>query len=278
MKEFLTFVKKNILWIAGGILAGVLLGKAVEAQEAWPIAAMNTQIDQTNFIVDSGCSGTLISITEGLVLTNYHCIASEIRTVKEKVVDSDGAVNEVSYERIEDVPVGQKTYDGHRVTSQSSYQTTVVAYDKARDLALLKFRATTIPYTMFSKIYNGAPIVRGETVYAVGNPLGLDATVTKGVVSSVTRRINIGGTEFNYFQIDAGIAPGNSGGSLYNTKGELIGLPAAGVMGTPIGLAIPYTLVQEFLTEFCYEKVFEPTAQDHEECVKQKEEKEKKDK
>lgn len=239
----------------------------------WTLAAINKHIDETNFILGqpANCSGTLISVSERLIITNHHCIRQYIKTRSRDVVSADGTVSQVKYEVIDDVPVSQKVYAGHQLASQMNFQTTVIAYDEDTDLALIQFRAASIPNTIASHIYTGPPVQRGETVYAVGNPLGLDATLTRGIISSVTRRLKVGSDEKSFFQMDAGIAPGNSGGSLYNSEGQMIGIPAAAAVGTMIGLSIPYTSIQEFLSDACYAAVFDATAASHADCESAKE-------
>jgi hypothetical protein len=78
--------------------------------------------------------------------------------------------------------------------------------------------------------------------------------------------------EVPFIQTDAAVNPGNSGGALYNAQGELIGVTAASFTGyAGLGLAIPYTLVQKFLTENCYEDVWNSkAADDHDACEKKK--------
>ena len=83
----------------------------------------------------------------------------------------------------------------------------------------------------------------GESIVAVGNPLGeLGGTVTAGIVSATGRTINVDGTEMKLIQIDAAVNPGNSGGGLFNLKGELVGIVNAKSTGTGVeglGFAIP---------------------------------------
>ena len=281
MKHLIELIA-SLTWkqrIVAGVVALILIfaifnGTQARSQEwtsprsaEWTTAEMNAHIDQTNFIVGNHCSATLISITERLLLTNHHCVDQYIKTRTRQVVGDEGQVTDVKYEYFDDVPVSQKVYAGHRVVSQLSYSTVIVNYSEPLDLAVVQFRAPTIPNTIASTIHTGDMPMRGDTVYAVGNPLGLDATLTKGVMSSVSRRIQVGREERDYFQMDAGIAGGNSGGALYNVVGDLIGVPAAGAQGTMIGLAIPYTDIQEFLTDSCYAVVFDAAAPGHDECV-----------
>lgn len=240
---------------------------------AWEVAAMNRHVDQTNFIVGQGCSGTLIDGDHRLILTNYHCISDYVKSEEREVVALNGAVNTMKFEKLLDVPVSQKTYEDFKVVSQATYTGVIVAKDDSVDLALIQLRVTQLPYTMEAELFTGQKVYRGETAWAVGNPLGLDATVTRGTISSVNRMVAIGGVERPYFQVDVGIAPGNSGGALYNDVGELIGVPAAGAQGTSVGLAIPYTIIQEFLNEGCYQEAWDdsPDVITHEKCVEEKE-------
>lgn len=238
----------------------------------WDTKAMNEHIDETNFIVGNHCSATLISVKERLLLTNHHCVDQYLNTQTRQVVDEKGRVNDVEYETKKDVPVSQRQYTGHIEVGNQSYSTVIVAYDESVDLGLLQFRLEKIPNKIHSEIWTGDKPLRGDTVYAVGNPLGLDATLTKGVISSMNRRIKVGGEEKDYLQMDAGIAGGNSGGALYNVTGQLIGVPAASARGTMIGLSIPYTSIQTFLEEACYASVYDTEALDHDACVEAKEE------
>ncbi len=104
----------------------------------------------------------------------------------------------------------------------------------------------------------------------------LDASLTMGIISSVNRKLNVGGEEHDYIQMDAGIVGGSSGGALYNASGELVGVPASAAPGTIVGLAIPFESIQTFLEDNCYAHIYDATMPAHDECVKAKEEAEKK--
>ncbi len=233
---------------------------------AWTdVTSMNKHIDQTNFIVGQGCSGTLISIEHRLVLTNNHCIQQFIRNVIKEVVE-DGVVVKKEVPDNRDVPISQKSYAGHRVVGLAEYNTIIVYRDPGMDLALLQFRADSIPHTLFSPIFMGE-VIRGQTVYVVGNPLGLDASISRGIVSSTNRFIKVGVIEFAYIHVDAGMAGGSSGGALYDEFGELLGVPAAVARVGQIGLAIPVFYIRQFLTDACYAIVFDDSAASHADCV-----------
>lgn len=251
------------------LLLGFINSAAHAEEKEWSITDINNHIDETNFIVGNHCSATLISVTTPMLLTNHHCIDMYLRTEERQVIDSDGEVIKKKYEKREDVPVSQRRYKGHQIVSTASYTTTIEAYDSGLDLALLRFRTDKLPNTIASLVYSGKPLQRGETVYAVGNPLLLDASLTKGIISSINRRLSVGGEEHDYIQMDAGIVGGSSGGALYNVNGKLVGVPAAAAPGTIVGLAIPFDSIQTFLSDNCYAHLYDATKPTHEECVKE---------
>lgn len=154
---------------------------------------------------------------EGYIITNYHVVqgASKI---------------EVSFE------------EGRRL-----YEATLVGQDKATDLALLKIE-TDAPLRAVS--FGQSDDLRvGDWVVAIGNPFGLEYTVTTGIVSAKSRRLGQGLYD-NYLQTDASINPGNSGGPLFNLDGEVIGVNTAIIKdGQGIGFAIPVDMLSELLPQ-----------------------------
>lgn len=237
---------------------------------AWTVEAMNDTINSANFIVDGGCSGSLISKEHRLILTNHHCIGKGVKQRSREVVDEDdGTISTKKFEELVDLDVSQRSYAEHRLVGESTFKAEIVARWKESDLALLQIRAD-IPNQFEARVFAGDQVHRGETVFVVGNPLGLDATVTKGVISSTTRmfRVSWAAAEVPFIQVDAGITGGNSGGSLFNDNGELIGVPAAGIPGNGhLGLAIPFANVQQFLTDNCYGEVWDDTAESRDVCL-----------
>src|SRR5208282_5273884 len=241
----------------------------------------NTQINQTNFILmeyhQPICSATLISLKYKLILTAHHCIDSFIDIRDGEEIQDDGTVKKVKREVLTDVTLGQKAYQGFRLVGDSNYQAVIVAHKQKMDMALLQLRADTIPQTVYSHIApeTKAP-QRGDRVWVVGNPLGLlDATLTTGVISSTTRMYATPWAEnadVPFLQTDASINGGNSGGSMYNDDGELIGIPDAGWRGANgLGLTLTPESIREFLKDACYEDVYKADGQGHNECVKAKE-------
>ncbi len=172
---------------------------------------------QTSETAVSG-SGFILS-EDGYILTNYHVVA---------------------YAALYDGDLTVLTYDG------TSHPAKIVGYVEDNDLAVIKIEATGLTPVV---VGDSDAMRVGETVYAVGNPLGeLTYTMTGGFVSAldrvITTRDSITGksVSMNMFQLDAAVNSGNSGGPVYNVRGEVIGIVTAksgedGVEG--LGFAIP---------------------------------------
>ncbi len=156
-------------------------------------------------------SGVIID-KQGLVLTNFHVVkgADEITV---------------------------------RLSSKKEYRGRVVGYDPKTDLAVVRFQPDA--ELTVARLGNSDTLKVGEWAIAIGNPFGLDQTVTVGVISA-TGRADVGiATYENFIQTDASINPGNSGGPLLNLKGEVVGINTAIVAaGQGIGFAIPINMVK----------------------------------
>lgn len=235
---------------------------ASEAPSSWGVEQMNMAIEQTNFVVRAGeglCSGTLIDLERRLILTNAHCVEGAISMIERQVTDRKGFVHTMQVRRMEDMPVEQNRYDGFERVGTASYVSEIVAVDKKVDLALLRIKSP-IPNTFAAPLLpEGDKIVRGELVYIVGNPGGNFDTLVTGVVSNMNRTFEFpwtGNEKLPMIQFSGGITGGNSGGSLWNAKGQLIGVPAAGRRdATFIGLAVPISVVKDFLRAQCFSVV-----------------------
>jgi len=165
-------------------------------------------------------SGVLID-PEGFVLTNAHVFDPR-------------------------APIQVQLTDGRALAAR------VVQVDAANDVALLKVSAEGPLPT--ARLGSSADVMVGETVLAIGNPLGNASTVTSGIVSAVFRDVSIpGGAAGRYrdfIQMDAPINPGNSGGPLLNILGEVIGINwAIATDAEGIGFAIPIDRVRESLSK-----------------------------
>ncbi|HEX6769004.1 MAG TPA: DegQ family serine endoprotease, partial [Candidatus Binatia bacterium] len=137
-----------------------------------------------------------------------------------------------------------------KLSDDQEYEAKVVGRDAKTDIAVIKINAkSSLPAANFGDSDN---LEVGEWVVAIGNPFGLDSTVTSGIVSAKGRHIGQGPYD-NFIQTDASINPGNSGGPLINLRGEIVGINTAifsrtgGNMG--IGFAIPINLVKELLPQ-----------------------------
>ena len=133
--------------------------------------------------------------------------------------------------------------------NSKEYSARIIGADKQTDLALIKIDAKNLPAIV---IANSDDVRVGEWVLAVGNPLGLNNTVTAGIVSAKARSMGSGVSSM--IQTDAAINQGNSGGALVNTRGELIGINAmlASPTGSNIGygFAIPTSIVKKAVEDF----------------------------
>ena len=169
----------------------------------------------------SGAGSGVILTTDGYIVTNYHVV--------------EGAQ--------------QITVTLH---DDSTYTATVVGADQQSDIALLEIDATGLTPAVLGDSDN---VQVGEVVIAVGNPMGtLGGTVTDGIVSALNRDISVEGNQMTLMQTSAAISPGNSGGGLFNTNGELIGIVNAKYSDEDaegLGFAIPVntmkTVVQDLL-------------------------------
>ena len=176
--------------------------------------------------VQTAASGTGFFITEdGYILTNHH------------VVEGASSVEVTLY-------------------SGESYDAKVIGSDKDYDIAVLKIDVAGATPVVLG---NSSKLAIGESVAAVGNPLGeLTFSMTEGIVSCVNRAINVDGTPFNMIQVDCSINPGNSGGPLFNSYGEVVGIVSAKYSSYSnttvegIGFAIPIndvvSLVKDIMT------------------------------
>lgn len=122
------------------------------------------------------------------------------------------------------------------LNNKESYTAKVIGTDSKMDIALLKIDAKEkLPYTTFA---NSDSVKIGEWVLAVGNPYNLTSTVTAGIISAKARNLDTSGIQ-SFIQTDAAVNPGNSGGALVNTRGELIGINT--MISSPTGSYAGYS-------------------------------------
>jgi S1-C subfamily serine protease len=215
-------------------------------------------IEQTNFLVNRGCSGTLIDTLNGYVLSAYHCVDTQYRTVEREKVDAEGVVKKEKIKVTEPGTVTQITYKNSYEVSRVSYIVKVVARDERTDLSLLKIQGKLDAGRMSAKLACTDPDL-GDRVRAVGNSYAiLYSTLTEGIVSSLNRSyrdLTLQGElgdatddgEHGLVQHSAIIAGGNSGGALYNDKWELVGVNVRGG-ASGFSFSVPLSDIKKFLS------------------------------
>lgn len=126
-----------------------------------------------------------------------------------------------------------------------TFEGEVLGQDPVTDVAAIKIQANNLPAVALG---NSDVLQPGESVIAIGNPLGLDNTVTAGIISATDRSssdVGVPDKRVGFIQTDAAINPGNSGGPLLNARGEIIGMNTAIISGAQgLGFAIPINAVQ----------------------------------
>lgn len=157
------------------------------------------------------------------------------------IIDKDGYIltNNHVVEKAQSIKV--KLSDG------KEYDAQIKGRDPKTDIALIKINAkNNLPVATFG---NSDQLEVGDWVMAIGNPFGLETTVTAGIISAKGRVIGAGPYD-DFIQTDASINPGNSGGPLFNLKGEVVGINTAIVSGGQgIGFAIPINVAKNMLAQ-----------------------------
>ena len=132
----------------------------------------------------------------------------------------------------------------------TEYTATLIGTDSYTDLAVIKIDATNIPAATLG---NSGDMLVCDPVYAIGNPLGvLASSVSEGIISGLDRVITVEGQEMTLMQTTAAVNPGNSGGGLFNSRGELIGIVNAKSSGTDVeglGFAIPIDSAKQIIAD-----------------------------
>jgi len=158
---------------------------------------------------------------EGFLLTNFHVIEGESQLSIEVYHQQAGQLERKTYKEVR-----------------------IVAMNKFQDMALLKVEDKDAPKFKTVVLGSADALEVGQRVFAIGSPLGLERTVTEGILSTKTRQI---GGEL-YLQTTTAINPGNSGGPLFNLGGEVVGITNMKItFGEGLGFAIPAEAVRYFL-------------------------------
>ncbi|MDB6026912.1 MAG: Peptidase and chymotrypsin/Hap [Verrucomicrobiales bacterium] len=168
-----------------------------------------------------GLGSGFILNEDGYLITNFHVIEGETQISIEVYHQKNGQLDRRSYKQVK-----------------------IMALNKFADLALLKINDADAPKFQRVSVGNSDNLGVGERVFAIGSPLGLERTVTEGILSTKTRPFQ---GEL-YLQTTAQINPGNSGGPLFNLRGEVIGVTNMKItFGEGLGFAIPIEGVKGFL-------------------------------
>ena len=165
-------------------------------------------------------SGFFIN-ADGYLITNFHVIEGETEISVEVYHQNDGQLQRDTYKQVR-----------------------IVAINKFHDLSLLHIEDKDAPKFKWVTLGSSDALSVGDSVFAIGSPLGLERTVTQGIISTKTRELE---GEL-YLQTSTQINPGNSGGPLFNLAGEVVGVTNMKItFGEGLGFAIPVELVKSFL-------------------------------
>ena len=226
------------VYAANKILPSIV-GIQVEYSVNSPLMSMFGGQNQSSTATASG-SGIIIS-EDGYILTNNHIVSS--------------SSSESYYEVSEATKVTVTLFN-----DETKYDATIVGMDEQTDLAVIKIDKTGLSKAEFA---DSDSIKVGEFAMAVGNPLGMQSSVTCGIISAVNREVtDSDGKTFTLIQTDAAINAGNSGGALVNSEGKVIGINTLKLSGTGIegmGFAIPINSTTDITSQLIqYSKVKRP--------------------
>ena len=169
----------------------------------------------------SGLGSGFFVTADGHLITNFHVIENETQISIEVYHHEKGQLERRNYKQVR-----------------------IVAVNKFADLALLKVEDKDSPPFSRTLLGDSDALAVGERVFAIGSPLGLERTVTEGIISTKTRQM-MGDL---YLQTTAQINPGNSGGPLFNLRGEVVGVTNMKInLGEGLGFAIPVAALKFFL-------------------------------
>lgn len=204
--------------------------------------SVNSIFNRTPGTATAKGSGVIIS-EDGYILTNNH------------VVNSSSSSSNVFYEVGEASKVTVKLYN-----DDTEYEGEIIGTDSQTDLAVIKIDKTGLTA---AELGDSDSVQVGEFAMAIGSPLGLDNSVTAGIVSAVNREVlDEDGNKYIAIQTDAAINSGNSGGALVNSKGQVIGINTLKLSGDGVegvGFAIPINSTKDIYQQLIeYNKVKRP--------------------
>ena len=223
-----------------------------------------TSVDTNNQLTASEIYANNVNSTVGIttsITANYYGYQMEASAAGSGFILTDDGYIVTNYHVVEGANAIQiTTYDNE------SYDAELIGYDESNDIAVLKVNAKNLTPVILG---DSDQLNVGDSVVAIGNPLGqLAFSLTSGSVSALNRRISISNVAMNLIQTDCAINSGNSGGALFNSYGEVIGITNAkysssGAFNTAaienIGFAIPINNVRNIITSIIENGYIEKT-------------------
>lgn len=235
-----------------------MLGLGVSPTLAYDPVELDNLVNTSTLHINSGCSGSIIATDPIIILTANHCVTKNYKNIVEEEIDEDGVVKEVKRRITIPLEVSKMVYSSSgEPLYTTNYIADIISVDKTQDIAILSIRNEEFLTDMgaVSLVWRDYEYLRGETVVAVGDPMGILDTVTTGVVSNPPREVTIpslGFREALVLQHSANISGGNSGGALLNANLEMIGISVAGMRGhNQLNLAIPVNKIWDVLDRKC---------------------------
>ena len=208
---------------AAGAATGQFYSATTKVSAARDVSSLVKQIGEAVVQVKNpgGLGSGFFINDDGYLITNFHVIEGETEISVEVYHQRDGQLDRETYKQVK-----------------------IVAINKFHDLALLHIEDKGAPKFKPVTLGSADAMNVGDGVFAIGSPLGLERTVTQGILSTKTRQLE---GEL-YLQTSTQINPGNSGGPLFNLAGEVVGVTNMKItFGEGLGFAIPVELVKSFL-------------------------------
>lgn len=256
------------MWVASvaacavfGFVGGMVSGRAVKSQSVPPAGAQTEVLYQA--VIRTAASGD--NADEPMTMAATASVVKQtVVEITTETVSTNGRMGQLISEGAGSGVI--ITADGYIVTNNhvisgarsitvrlpdgAEYAAALVGSDAKTDLAILKIGAAGLTPAVLG---DSSTLTVGETLVAVGNPLGeLGGSVSSGILSALDREIAIDGETMRLLQTDAAINPGNSGGGLYNLYGELVGVVNAKSSGTDVeglGFAIPVNTAKTVIAD-----------------------------
>ncbi len=221
--------------------ANKILPSIVGIKVEYNVSSLFSMFGKTQSSTATASGSGIIISDDGYILTNNHIVSTS---------------SEESYYEVSEATKVTVTLFG----DETEYEAKIIGKDEQTDLAVIKIEKTGLSKAEFADSDN---IKVGEFAMAVGNPLGLQSSITCGVVSAVNREVtDSDGKKFTLIQTDAAINSGNSGGALVNSDGKVIGINTLKLSGTGIegmGFAIPINSTTDITSQLIqYSKVKRP--------------------